>query len=301
MVRAGKEETTVLNWRVRQAILPWAFLSLPLAGYCLMVAYPIVRSVQISLTSWNGFSAAKQWVGISNYRALFGSPEFANALHNNATWVALFVLVPVATGFLLALRLERNTRLNIALRAVFYAPMAVSFAVLAVTWSWVYEPTQGLITQVLRLLHVAPPVQSLLTNERTAVFAIATVAIWQWLGFPMMVYISAIKAIPTELYEAAEIDGASYVQQVRYITIPQVRNSTIVIVCIAAIMALRIFDLVYMMTQGYAKTDVLSILMWRLSFEFFQVGKGAAVAVTQFLIVVCLVVPLLYYQFMARR
>lgn len=289
------------SWRLRRVILPWAFLALPLAGYCLMVVYPIVRSVYISLTAWNGFSPVKQWVGLSNYRTLLVSAEFTNALRNNATWVALFVLVPVVAGFLLALRLEHNTRINIALRAVFYAPMAVSFAVLAITWSWVYEPMQGLIAQVLRLIHVSPPAQSLLTNEHTAVLATAVVAIWQWVGFPMMVYVSAIKSIPTELYEAAKMDGASYVQQVRYITIPQVRNSTIVIVCIAAIMALRIFDLVYMMTQGYTKSDVLSILMWRFSFEFFQVGKGAAVAVTQFLVVVCLVVPLLYYQFMAKR
>ena len=290
----------MIRTRVREALTPWMFLLLPLAGYLLMTVYPILRSMYLSLTAWNGFSPTKPWVGLANYRFLVNSLEFRQALQNNVLWVSLFVSIPITAGFLLALCLEKDSRLNTALRLVFYAPMAVSFAVLAITWGWVYEPTQGLLAEVLRLFHIVPPIQSLLTNERTSVWATAIVAIWQWTGFPMMVYISAIKSIPTELFEAAKIDGASYAQQVRHITIPQVTNSTIVVMCIAAINALRIFDLVYMMTQGYRKSDVLSVLMWRQSFEFFEIGRGASIAVVQFLVIACIVVPILYYQFVSK-
>jgi ABC-type sugar transport system permease subunit len=265
-----------------------------------MVVYPIIYSTVLSFTEWDGISATKTFVWLSNFKYIFNDEYLPLALKNNAIWMSLFVPVPIIIGFFLALILQRNTRINIIFRSIFYLPMILSFTVMFIIWSWIYEPTRGVITQIFLLLSLTPPTRSLLTRPDTSLIAIVTVGIWHWVGFPLVLYLAALKDIPRDLFENAEIEGASRIQVTRFVVIPLVRHATLIGISIGIVLSLKVFDLVFLMAGGYYKNDVLSTLIWKLAFERYLVGPASAVAIIQFLIVCTLLVPYLWIN-IARR
>lgn len=274
-----------------RSLAPWAFLALPLAIYLLMVAYPIVYSVVLSFTRWDGISPDKLFVGLQNFFTLFDRELLPLALRNNLIWMALFVPLPIIIGFTVAVALQRNTTTNLVLRSVFYLPMVLSFTVMAIMWSWVYEPTRGVITQVAQLVGLSPPARSLLTRPDTSLLAIVIVGVWHWVGFPLVLYVAALKEIPKELIETADIDGASWLQKLRHVIIPLVKHATLVAISIGIVLSVKVFDLVFLMAGGYYKDEVMSTLIWKLAFNRYQVGSASAVAIVQFAIVLVILVP----------
>lgn len=274
-----------------EIVVPLAFLALPLAIYVLMVVYPIVYSMILSFTRWDGFSPDRLFVGVQNYVFLFGRDLLPPALKNNLIWMALFVPIPIVVGFVLALVLERNSRPHILLRSMFYLPMILSFTVMAIMWNWVYQPTRGVITQALQLVGLPPLERSLLTRPDTSLLAIATVGVWHWVGFPLVLYLAALKDIPRELIETADIDGATWGQKLRHVVIPLVQHATLIGVSIGIVLSVRVFDLVFLMAGGYYKNEVLSTLIWKLAFNRYRVGTASAVSIIQFVIVVVILVP----------
>lgn len=273
------------------SLTPWAFLALPLAIYLLMVAYPIIYSMVLSFTRWDGISPERTFVGLENFFFLFGRELLPLALKNNLIWMALFVPFPIVIGFAVALVLQRNNRTNLLLRSVFYLPMVLSFTVMAIMWNWVYEPTRGVIAQVAQLLGMSAPARSLLTRPNTSLLAIVTVGVWHWVGFPLVLYVAALKEIPQELIETADIDGASWLQKLRHVTIPLVRHATLVAISIGIVLSVKVFDLVFLMAGGYYKDEVMSTLIWKLAFNRYRVGAASAVAIVQFALVLIILVP----------
>ena len=287
--------------QIRKRLTPWLFLAIPLAIYLLMVVYPIVYSAVLSFLRWDGFAAEKPFVGFENYRYLFSTRLLAIAVKNNVLWMLLFVPIPLVIGFLLALLLQQNTRTNVLFRSMFYLPMILSFTVMSIMWSWVYEPTRGVITQLLRALSIAPSEKSLLTRPETSLIAIAIVGIWHWIGFPLVLYVAALRDIPRELFETAEINGASRLQKIRYVVIPLVRHATLIAVSIGVVLSVKVFDLVFLMAGGYYKNEVMSILVWRMAFDQFRMGVASSVSIIQFVAVVILLIPYLWINITRRE
>jgi raffinose/stachyose/melibiose transport system permease protein len=261
-----------------------------------MIAYPTVYSIILSVYEWDGISPTRQFVALGNYLTLYARGSLTIGLKNTFVWMALFVPIPLVTGFLLAMALQKETRLNVFLRSLFYLPMILSHAVAAIMWGWVYEPTQGVITQSLTALHIAPPARSFLTRPDTAMTAMALVGIWHWIGFPLVLYLAAIKDIPRELLEAAESDGATNFQKIRHIVIPLVGHATMIAASIGIVLSVKVFDLVFLMSGRYYKNDVLGTLVWRLAFDEYKVGLASAISVIQFLIIVVLVIPYVWQR-----
>ena len=171
-----------------------------------MVVYPIVYSAVLSFLRWDGFAAEKPFVGFENYRYLFSTRLLAIAVKNNVLWMLLFVPIPLVIGFLLALVLQQNTRTNVLFRSMFYLPMILSFTVMSIMWSWVYEPTRGVITQLLRALSIAPSEKSLLTRPETSLIAIAIVGTP---GVARLVRGLTMDIRPRDYVRAAETRGES--------------------------------------------------------------------------------------------
>jgi len=284
------------RWRWKSGLMPWAFLAAPLAVYMAMFAYPLVYSTILSFTKWAGMGPPPVLVGFANYQYLFSRGSLVLALRNNLIWLAICVPIPVVVGFLLALFLSERTKLNVILRSVFYMPMILSAAVMSVMWVSVYEPSHGLLTEMLKVLHVPVPGGSFLTGSGTAIVAIALVRVWHWIGFPMIMYLAAIQDIPKDLLESAELDGATRFQKMRYIVIPLVRHATIIIVTLGTILSMKVFDLVYLMTGGYYKNDVMGTLLWRYAFDQYRIGRASAVAVIEFGVIAVIVIPYLFWQ-----
>ncbi len=279
-----------LSLTISPAVRPWLFLFLPLLFYIVMIAYPIIYSIVMSFFSWDGFSDHIKFIGIQNYTSLVKNGQLITALKNNLLWMAFFVPLPMFLGFILAYGLRKTTLFSVITRTFFYLPMILSFTVMALIWGWVYDPDKGLIVEVLSFFKVTPPSQSLLTNNSTSIFAIIAVGIWHWVGFPLVLYISAIKDIPSELFEAAEIDGAGSIRQIFYIIIPLVKHASQICIAMGIVLSVKIFDLVFLMSGGYHENNVLSTLVWNL-FSQFKIGSASAVSVVQFLFVIVIVVP----------
>jgi ABC-type sugar transport system permease subunit len=283
--------------RLKKRIIPWLFLVVPLTIYLLVLAYPLLASIFLSFTEWSGMGKPPKLIGIGNYAYLFSTGVITLAIKNNLLWLLLFVPFPTVLGFILAYLLSPNTKINVLLRGMFYLPMIISNAVMAVMWLHVYAPQHGLLAETFRLLNLPPLGKSFLTRPDTAIVAISVVGIWHWIGFPLVLYLAAIQDIPQDLLEAADLDGAPVFYKVFHIVIPFVRHATTVVVALGTILSMKVFDLVYIMTGGYYKNDVLGTYIWRLAFDQYQLGRASAVAVVEFLIIGAVVIPYIRWQF----
>lgn len=289
-----------LSPRIARQLTPWIFLALPLAIYGVMIAYPIVYSCVLSLFNWDGISPERRFIGLENYKSLFESGALVLALKNNAIWMLVFVPLPVLVGFFLALALYDNTKVNVLLRSAFYLPMILSFTVMSIIWTWVYEPNRGLLKEVLSIVGLPFPKESILVKSETSMLAISVVGAWHWIGFPLILYLAALKDIPTDLFNAANLDGATWLQRLRYVVIPLVRHATMISISIGIVLSVKVFDLVFLMAGGYYKNDVLSTLVWRQAFSLYKLGSASAVSVVQFGIVVLILIPYLWNQVKTR-
>ncbi len=282
--------------RYKKAAIPWLFLVAPLGIYLLVFAYPLADSIVLSFTSWSGLGAKPAFVGIDNYIHLISHGLIALALKNNLIWLALFVPIPTVVGFILAYWLSENTRLNVILRTLFYIPMIISNAVMAIMWMHVYAPIHGLIAQFLKAVNLPAMSSTPLGRPGSAIIAVTVVGIWHWIGFPLVIYLAAIQDIPQDLLEAADLDGATPLYKILHITIPFVRHATTIVIALGTVLSMKVFDLVYLLTGGYYKNDVMGTLIWRLAFEQQQMGRASAVAVVEFLIIAMLVIPYIWWQ-----
>jgi multiple sugar transport system permease protein/raffinose/stachyose/melibiose transport system permease protein len=282
--------------RIKKLATPWLFLIVPLSLYLLILAYPLLGSIVLSFTEWSGMGPPPTFVGVDNYTYLFSRGTITLAIKNNLIWMALFVPIPTFLGFLLAYFLSANNKINIILRGLFYVPMIISNAVMAIMWLHVYAPQHGLIAEVLKGLHLPPLGRSPLSHPDFTIVAVTIVGIWHWIGFPLIIYLAAIQDIPQDLIEAADLDGASAFYKVLHIVIPFIRHATTVVVALGTILSMKVFDLAYIMTGSYYKNDVMGTYIWRLAFEQYELGKASAVSVIEFLLISAVVIPYIRWQ-----
>lgn len=279
-------------------ITPYLFLAPPLSIYVGLVIFPICFSVYKSFFWWHGLSNKSVFVGFGNYVKLFHSARLYTAVSNNLTWIICFLIFPLLLGFFLALLLQENRREVTLYRSIFYFPMVISFAVIALIWSSVYEPKTGILNETLRLLRLGFLARGWLSDPKLALYAVIAAGCWQHTGFAMIIYLAALKGVPLDLIDSARIDGASYSQILWYVIIPLLRHATIVILAITVINSLRVFDMVYIMTRGGpgGATEVLSVFMWREAFYTHRMGYGVTIGVIIFLLALVTIVPYVKYS-----
>lgn len=273
-----------------------AFLTLPLAVYSVIVIGPLLYSFFFSFTDWNGLSPEFRFVGLSNFRKIFTDRLFANAIQNTVVWMAAAITVPSLGGLALALILHERLRGAGLFKSMFYLPICLSLAVVGQVWIWTYHPKWGLINLVLKRAGLDALTRAWLANPDTALPAVIMAWSWQQVGLAMVIFLAGLTAVPAELVEAAQIDGASRWQSVRLVIIPMLRPASVVVVALAVINSLKSFDIVYIMTRGgpFHSSDTLAMFMYSQSFDKYYMGYGSAVAVVLFLI--AMVVIAVYFR-----
>jgi raffinose/stachyose/melibiose transport system permease protein len=273
---------------------PWAFVLPGLAVYVFFVVWPAVRSIWLSFTNWDGASPTFKFVGLDNYGRLLRDPVVAVAFRNNILWTVVIVVVPIVLGLTLAVLLDRSSRVAPVLRTLFYVPAVLPLVSVAAIWTWMYNPTDGSVNAILRAIGLGSFAQGWLGQDSTAFWAIVVAGIWVRTGFPMLLYLAALQGIPRELYEAAVCDGASPWQQFRHVTFPGLRSAHFVVVALALIDSFKVFDLVFVMTNGGPgnATQVMGTWMFSNVFQYFHAGYGTAIAVV--ITIVALVVGIPY-------
>jgi alpha-glucoside transport system permease protein len=251
--------------------------------------YPGIRTIYESFRD----RASQNFVGLDNYKTIFTTSEQITVLRNTAIWVILTPIVATLIGLVYAVLIDRAKIESLA-KALIFLPMAISLVGASLIWKFVYDyrATEndqiGLANQVLKWLGF-DTYRFLLTEPWNTIFLIV-IMIWVQAGFAMTVLSASIKAIPDDIVEAARLDGVSGFRMFRYITVPSIRPSLIVVLTTISIATLKVFDIVRTATGGNFKTSVLAYEFYVQSFRSFDNGLGAALAVLLFILVIPIVV-----------
>ncbi|WP_405967285.1 sugar ABC transporter permease [Streptomyces sp. NBC_00015] len=277
----------------------WLFPVPALALYLFFFAYPTVQAVQYALTDWDGYSTTYENVGLRNFTELAtGDDVFRNAAENNLKLTLTVVLAQTALALLLALYLVRTTRASTLLRALFFLPTVLSSVSVAFVWRFVYDPDGGLLNSGLRAVGLDSWQSVYLGNPDTAVFWLAVTQVWFHAGQMMVVYVAGLQAIPRELYEAAELDGAGRWDSFRHITWPLVAPATGIVVAYTTVQSFKAFDLVLGL-GGNPPGSALDLLSTRVYTTFSNNEFGYAAA--QSLVFMALIALLTWVQRRALR
>jgi raffinose/stachyose/melibiose transport system permease protein len=281
----------------RSRWLPYALLALPAAVYGTFVLYPLATTARLSLYEWDGLTAPS-FVGFANYMALAGDARFRAALAHNGAFLAFYTLLPVAFALLLVVFLaqERAVRGIAVYRVGLFVPQVIPMVVVGVVWRWMYSPTNGLVNAVFAWFGAAP--RPFLGQAASALPAVGMVGSWVQYGFAMVLFLAGIQQIDRTLYEAAAVDGAGVWAKFRHVTLPGLRGPIVVAVTVSLIAALRVFDLVFVMTRGGPadSTIVMALEIYRRAFLVREAGMAAAGATVLIALIFALSRLVLHFQ-----
>jgi multiple sugar transport system permease protein len=243
---------------------------------------------------------AREFVGLRLYEKVLTDPTFWGAVGNTVQLLVLCVPPTVILALAVALGLNRIASLKWRnlWASMYFLPFATSLVAAALVWQWIYEPVYGFLNYALSFVGIPP--QKWLQSLSQVLPSIAVVSVWVRIGFDTMIFLAALQSIPQELYEAADIDGASPWQRLRYITLPML-NAQIIMVCILElIFNFKMFDQVYATTQGgpAGASQTVIMLLYDTAFKFFRFGDAAVMAV--FVFVTLMVVTLLQWRFLRK-
>jgi multiple sugar transport system permease protein len=244
--------------------------------------YPIVASGYLSLVKWDGLAAERPFVWFENYRRLWNDGSLGNSIKVTLIYAAGVTAGSVALGLAIALLLNRAVRGLSFYRVIFFLPVVTATVAVSIVWKLLLDPGTGYASQLVREFGGTPP--PWLRSTTWALPAVMLVGIWKRMGFTMVIYLAALQAIPRELQEAAEVDGAGPWQVFCNITLPLLAPTTLLLGIMGVIDAFLVFDQVYILTDGgpIGKTDVLGLLLYRQAFRYFDLGGAAAVGWVMF-------------------
>jgi raffinose/stachyose/melibiose transport system permease protein len=267
--------------RLRAGFIAWLFM-LPLVAVNLLVILgPSIASVYYSLTDWDGLGAAK-FIGLQNYQRMVGDSEFQQALLHNIIWTVIFLTVPIAMALLGAFLLSQITRFQMFFRVIYFIPYMVASVVNASIWQDLLNPDRGIGGALAKI--GIPFLKDIyfFGDQRYALGAVAFVDNWHFWGFLVVLFLAAMQAVDTSLYEAARIDGANRWQQFYNVTLPGIRPTLVFMLLMILIWSLVVFDYIFIITQGGpgGATEVVSTLLYKNAFSRNDAGYAAAMGLS---------------------
>ncbi|MFF1635573.1 carbohydrate ABC transporter permease [Leifsonia sp. NPDC058248] len=275
----------------RRRWLGLAFAAPALLFYGFVVLVPILQSVNYSLYSWDGVSAAR-WVGLSNYVSFFTDPALIESLGHVLVLVVFFSLIPIALGLISAALLGRGKTAGSGVyRWLLFLPQVLTSVVVAVIWKRIYGP-DGPLNSALHAVGLGDLAKNWLGDFTWALPALGVIGTWTAMGLCMVLFVAGVAAIPGELYEQARIDGAGPIREFFSITLPSLKGQVAVALTLTVTGALRAFDLIWVTTQGGpgSSTTTPALLLYRKAFLNPDVGMAAAIGII--IAIVCLMVAL---------
>jgi len=275
-----------MRHNARDAIL----FSLPfLIVYALFLVVPIFYGIYLSFFDWNVLSG-KTFIGFRNFLDAFRDEKFLSSLLHTTQFVLLSTPATIIVGFLMALAVLAPSRLGKTAETVFFMPYIFSITVIGTLWSWLFQKNFGIINQVLVALGL--PAVGWLTDPSIAMHSIVIATVWWTAGFNMILFSAGMKQIPDEVYESARLDGAGRLTILTKITIPLLRNTTVLVLILQIIASFKVFGQSYVMTGGgpYGRTRVLVQYIYESGFSYFRMGYASAMSVLLFAIILVIAV-----------
>lgn len=287
-----KKKSKLFKHENRAAFL---FILLPVIGFLVFSAVPLLISFYASFTNWNGLRQMT-FIGLDNYRNLLTDDYFWRTLFNTFFYM-LGIPVGLFLSFFLAMGLNRQIRGKTSFRVIYYIPVVSSLAAISILWQWAYNGDFGLVNQALALIGIDGP--NWLQNVNTVKPAIIIMNVWKNLGQSMLLYLAALQSVPKSYYEAADLDGANGWQRTKFITWPMVKPVTFFLLITNVIGGAQMFTEINIMTPDggpmYSSATVVWYL-WQQGFQHWKMGYASAIAVILGIIVFIITAIQLYYN-----
>jgi multiple sugar transport system permease protein len=290
--------TTAARSRQIDRNAKYVFL-LPAVAYALLLGiFPLLFSLYMVFGSWQGGARKITWVGLDNIRRLLADPRFWNAFRLTITYVAVAAALELALGFLVALALQNAVRGKTTLRLLFALPMLLPPIAVSFSWRMLFDYNRGPLN--FFLAHLGFDRVTWLAGQHSALFSLIVIDVWQWTPFVSLAVLAAMESLPTEMYEAATVDGATAWSLLRDITLPLLQPYIVAVVLLRAIDAFKVFDTVFILTGGGPgkATEVLTFYAESAGFKTFNLGFTATIA---WAIVLIMTVIFLFYLRAFRR
>jgi raffinose/stachyose/melibiose transport system permease protein len=284
--RSGRNIALGSHW-----LTPYLFLLPAVVIYTLFAMAPIVGTVVLSGFQWDGITSPT-WVGAANYTAVFADPSFQTSLINVVKFLPFYAVFPVLVGLLLVVAMTRRRIRGLQVfRAVLFLPYTLALVVVAISWEWILS-SQGPLAGLLTTLHLSFLVRPWLGDFFWALPSLGAIGSWVWYGLAMVLFLAGVQRIPKDLYDAARVDGAGPIREFLYVTLPGLRYEMEVVIALAAIAAIRNFELIFVTTHGGPGTSTLTpaFIMYLDAFNVGEVGSAAAIAVVLTLMILAAVV-----------
>jgi multiple sugar transport system permease protein len=260
-----------------------------------VIIFPWLYTIWMSAFDWTIGSTA-HYIGLGNYEKIFTSQRFGEAVLHTFYFTALAVIAPLVIGTWAAMVFHREFPFRGVLRGLFIMPMMATPVAVALVWTMMFHPQQGVLNYVLSLVGLPPSLW--VYSPALVIPSLVLVEVWHWTPLVMLIVLGGLAALPTEPYESARLDGATEWQLFRYITLPLVAPFILVAAVIRTIDALKTFDTIYVITGGGPGTasETINIFLYLQAFAFYNIGTASAVVVVFFVIVLAMALLLLYVR-----
>ncbi|NEW05050.1 sugar ABC transporter permease [Paenibacillus sp. SYP-B3998] len=278
-----------MSYTVQKKVIICSFLFVPVALMLLFLIYPTFQLFRYSMTNWDGYSEGLIYIGLENYRKLlFDFPDAWQAIGNNGIYFVvhlLFIPVEVMTAVLL----NRTIRGSSFFRFTVLMPYIINGIAVAFMFSYIYNPVNGPLNELLRWIGLEFIITGWLSNLHVVNYSLVAVSIWRFSGVHVILVLAGLQSIPTDLYEAAKMDGAGFWTQLRQITLPGIRRVMEIILFLNISGALLQYDIPYVMTGGGPGTasSTFGLFSLQTAFTYNNYGLASAMAVSLLILIIC--------------
>jgi ABC-type sugar transport system permease subunit len=241
---------------------------------------PIANAIYYVFVDFNGINPNPPWVGFANFTELAQDADVWAALKNNVIWIVLGTIAPLVIGLGLALLVWNVRRGNVWYRVAFFMPYVLPQVAIGVVWGWIYEPSRGWLNRALEFVGLDYFTRGWLGDPSTALYAVLATAIWATAGFVFIIFLSALRNVDVDLVDAARLDGANWLQRVRYIILPQIMPVFLMVTTITLLGGFSVFDMIFVMTGGgpAGATEVLGTYAYSSAFQLNRISYGTTLA-----------------------
>jgi raffinose/stachyose/melibiose transport system permease protein len=256
------------------------FIAPTIVLFLIFIIYPIIHLLYGSFFNWSGVGAMK-FIGLTNYRTLFGDWIFQTALKNELIWAIFTIFPQMLLGFILAICLDKPIWGRNIYRVIIYMPAILSPVVIGIVWQNIYDPYMGILGEFLRKIGLSSWVHAWLAEPQLVIWAIIFINIWQWTGWSMLMYLAFLQTIPEELYEAADVEGASESQKIAKIIWPMCKTVHLNLILLGVIGTLQTFALVYVLTKGGPNhaSEMLTTHIFTQAFTLQNMGYACTISI----------------------
>ena len=283
--------------RFRLDLIPYLFILPAVVIYVIFNLGPVLASFFFSFFKWDLLTPTTEFASFAHYDFILNDDRFWNALSHNFIFLGLAVVIPVWMGLLLAVFIYEIRKGRVVFRAFLFLPAIFSGVVIAYVWKWIYHPFAGVLNPALEAIGLGAFTQSWLGNPKIVLYSTFIAYTWASFGYSMVIFLAGLQDIPTDIFDAARVDGANFRQKLFQITIPCLYDVFTFVITLRIFTAMGVFGVIYILTGGgpFYSSDVIDIYVFRMIGNF-EMGWATAAATVNTIIVVCISTGFIKYR-----